>query len=210
MADSTVRDGRDILRFHLGVTEDWHEVPLRAEEGAEWANRLTTSLLPAGGPAAVSLEYQLSRVHANLSAMDLAGLTAAVWVPVPETGYVSSACGFRLSDLAEEDTPDRILADLEADRGREVDGSTFVEVDTWRGQVPVGSFVAARNLLAHPQEDEAESWIEERAVFAVFPTGANQAVQIFFSAESISAYWDIAAQTEAVVATLQVELQEIP
>jgi hypothetical protein len=208
VAGEPATDGRDILKYQFGLTPDWHEMPLRIDSDEAWATALAATLLPGGGPVAEGLQFQLAKVQANVSGMDIDGMTAAVWVPDPESGYVTSAIGFALAPRAEDETPERILLDFESDRGREMDGTTFIEVETWRGDIAAGPFVAVRNLLSHLEDDGAEGWIEERTIFAILPPGANQIVQVFFSAESIGSFWNMPAQTQQIVATLTVQLEQ--
>jgi hypothetical protein len=195
----------DVVQFEFDISNEWYELPLLPGTGEAWAHALAAQLLPNDARVAEMLEFQLARVQANVNTMDIPDLTAAVWIPSPGSGFVSSVMGFHLADLFDGDTPERYLEDFESDKGRE-DDSTWFEVETWRGDVPAGTFVAARNLISHPDDERIQSWIEERTIFAVFPPGVRQCVQVFFSAESIGSFWDMPAQTQAVVTTLRVQL----
>ncbi|GAA4160739.1 hypothetical protein GCM10022286_17220 [Gryllotalpicola daejeonensis] len=206
---------RDVESFDFGFERDWFAMPSEYGEGELWARDLVERLLPDAAPddvAARALRFQLARVHQNLAEMPVLDLTGVVWVPEPESGYAGAVAGFALSDLTSEDSPEAVVAAAEASRGQIINGSSYLEVEPWRGEIEgVGPFVGVRELLSHPDEDQpGTTGIEERAVYTVFPTGAAQAVQIFFSAESIASFQDIRKQTQPIVETLRVKLVGVP
>ncbi len=204
MSDALIPQSDDIVQFDFGFDEHWYQVPLTARGGV-WAKELVRSF-SIKRSAAKSLSYQLDKLQTNLSSNNGPGITCVVWIPQPESGYAACSMSFRLADLSESDSLEAVLADLEADKNRGDDNTDFLEVDTWRGQFDVGPFVAARNLIVHRNGQDPEGTVEERTVFAVFPDGARQMVQLVFTAESIGSFYDMPAETQAVSSTLRVDL----
>ena len=204
MSASPFARSQDIVTFDFGFDVGWYQVPLGGAVG-QWAKELTRSF-SLKRPTAKSLSYQLERLQINLSSINEPDVTCVVWIPHPESGYAACSMSFRLSDLGEADTPDVVLADLEADRARTTETSEFLEVDSWRGRFDAGEFVAARNLIVHRDRGNLEGSVEERTAFAVFPADARQMVQLVFTAESIGSFYDMPAETQAVASTLRVEL----
>jgi hypothetical protein len=206
-----VTEGRDVASFDFGFGPGWFEVPLEAESGETWAAELTGQLLPGASedePVAQSLRLQLAQVQHNASAMLVPDLTCAVWVPQPASGYARAVAGFALTDLDEDDSPDAVFAAAEAQPAVDDDGTSYLEVEPWRGRIDgVGPYVGVRELLSHPDEETpGETTLEERVVCTVFPDGSAQAVQLFLSAESIGSFWNITAQATELVETLRVTL----
>ena len=198
---------KDITRFDVGLDQTWHPVPLDDDGADNWAEELVASF-DLRGSAADLPWFQLARVRANLQEIGDPTVTSVVWIPLPESGYVSCVLSFTLSALEPTDTLDAVFADLEADRQRSTDEHQFLEVDVWRGILAAEPFVAARNLIINRSPGDLEGSVEERTVFAVIPDSARQMAQFVFSAESIGAFYDITSQSQAVVDTLQIELAD--
>jgi hypothetical protein len=159
-----------------------------------------------------TLGGQLTALQMRLAGIGNPRVSCAVWIPYPESGRASCALGFELTDigagLTSEQAAAQQLAEMQADEGRRFPGTEYLGVTTWEGEVPAGEFVAAHTFISRRDPGDAEATIEERTVFAVFPPGAAQFVQLVFSAEGVGAFVNMPRQTEEVVATLRIELEE--
>ena len=202
---------RDIVDLGLDADQSWYPVPLGGAETALWGETLAAELTPAGA-SRNTLGGQLKALQQRLAGIGNPRVSCAVWIPYPESGRASCALGFELSDLGPGLSADiaaaAYLADLQADEGRRYPGTEYLSVTTWQGEVPAGPFVAAHNLVSRRDLGDDAATIEERTVFAVFPPGAAQLVQLVFSAESVGAFVNMPRQTEEVVAALRIELEE--
>jgi hypothetical protein len=133
-------------------------------------------------------------------------LTAAIWVPYPETGRASAAVVFELTPVAALGSPEVFEEFLQSYTDREESGLNYYSVRTWRSTIAVGELVGSHNLIAHATDGPEGAVLEERAVVAVFPPGAAQAVQFIFSAESLGAFVNMPRETQEFVETLALTL----
>ncbi|POH68491.1 MULTISPECIES: hypothetical protein [Cryobacterium] len=200
---------RDIVDLSVDAEATWYPVPLDRSEQLLWGETLAAEVTGAGSSRR-TLGSQLEALQIRLIGSGNPRMSCAVWIPYPETGRASSALAFQLTDLpagTAEAAADSYLAELRADEGRRTPGIEYLSVTTWQGEVAAGPFVAAHNLIALRNPGDDEAVIEERTVFAVFPPGAAQMVQLVFSAESVGAFVNMPRQTEEVVAALRIELE---
>ncbi|WP_022882974.1 hypothetical protein [Gryllotalpicola ginsengisoli] len=199
-----VEQSKDIVAIGFATSAEWHEVPLDGS-ALDWPSALASQLgTPEDGRAA-ALREQLRILQENLlpAGAEL-DLTAAVWIPYPETGSVNAVMGFSLLPMVEglsvADAAEALARFEEQD-----DESMYLVVEQWQGTVDVGAFAASRQALVNPEPDDEQGWMEERVDFVVLPTGARQMVHVFFSTDNVIAFEDIAAQTTELVATMTVE-----
>jgi len=202
---------RDIVDLNVNPEPTWYPIPLGGVETALWGETLAAEVV-ADAVSRGTLGAQLTALQVRLAGIGNPRVSCAVWVPYPESGRASCALGFELTDigagLSTEAAAAAYLADLQADEGRRYPGTEYLSVTTWQGEVPAGPFVAAHNLVSRRDLGDDEATIEERTVFAVFPPGAAQLVQLVFSAESVGAFLNMPRQTEEVAAALRIELEE--
>jgi hypothetical protein len=204
MTSELLPRSNDVDRFDFGFDEHWFQIPLSAPGGG-WAKTLVRSF-SLKRSISKSLISQLEKLQANLGATFEPRVTCVVWIPQPESGRAACSLSFQLSDLAESDSPDTVLADFKADKNHGDTTTDFLEVDPWRGEFDVGQFVAARRLILHRNAQDPEGTVEEQTVFVVFPSGARQMVQLVFTAASAGSFNDMSAETQAVASTLRVDL----
>jgi len=202
---------RDVVDLSVNPEPTWYPIPLGGAETALWGETLAAEVV-TDALSRRTLGTQLTALQVRLAGIGNPRVSCAVWIPYPESGRASCALGFELTDitagLTSEEAAAQQLAEMQADEGRRSPGTEYLGVTTWEGEVPAGPFVAAHNFIARRDPGDAEATIEERTVFAVFPPGAAQFVQLVFSAEGVGAFVNMPRQTEEVVATLRVELEE--
>ncbi|MET4703591.1 hypothetical protein [Frigoribacterium sp. UYMn621] len=196
---------RDIVDFRVGLSEGWYPLPLSSTSSAEWSIELAAELVidpEVRGRLAGELDFARTR----LSSMNNPRLTAAIWVPYPETGRASAAVVFELTPVAALGSPEVFEEFLQSYTDREESGLNYYSVRTWRSTIAVGELVGSHNLIAHATDGPEGAVLEERAVVAVFPPGAAQAVQFIFSAESLGAFVNMPRETQEFVETLALTL----
>ncbi len=195
---------RGIGDFAVGLTPEWHAMPL-AGDGAAWSSELAGSLTD-DETARASLAAELALAHDRIAGLEDRLMTAAVWVPYPETGRAGAAMVFELTPRSLAGDPDafeRFLADAAS---RNEGEQNYYSVQTWRSEVPAGELVGSYNLIAHETGDENGAVLEERTVIGVFPPGSSDFVQFVFSAENLGIFTNMVQQTQDVAATLEVQL----
>jgi hypothetical protein len=211
MTARTPFSARDIVDLSVNADQTWYPVPLGGVEDALWGETLAAEVTTDATDRR-TLGTQLDILRVRLAGIGNPRMSCAVWIPFPASGRASGALAFELTDITPgvtaEDAAAKYLADLQSDEGRRFPGTEYLSASTWTGEVPAGPFVAAHNLIARRDPGDEEATIEERTVFAVFPPGAAQLVQLVFSAEGVGAFLNMPRQTEEVVAALSIELEE--
>lgn len=183
-----------IVDYTLSVGSDWHELPAAGTDPYGWARRIVDEA-NVQDPAAELLEARLRSLAEVVGAQVGDGATAAVWVPVPESGYAAA-----LMSITVWNRGDGGYTDREAFLAQPVDDAIYGTA--WDGELPAGPFAARHVVRLRPREDGEEHDVVEMTEFVVFPEDAAQFVQILFSAESVTAFDDMPAQTEDVARTL--------
>ncbi|MFC5928121.1 hypothetical protein D6T64_10460 [Cryobacterium melibiosiphilum] len=196
----------DIVAFDIDLPEGWYPMPLRAEPSADawpadFAERLASE--PAAG---ARLREQLAALQLRLRSMGDPYLTAAVYIPAPESGQASCVLGFKALPLTEVGSPNEFQASLENDAAVQLPGRRVRDVLAWAGDTALGPLVGANNLIEHRNPGDAEGAIEERTIFGLYPVGAAQMVQFIFSTHDLAAFENMSQQTQDLVQTLQVTL----
>jgi hypothetical protein len=200
------RNNRTIADYDIGLTDDWHQVDLDPETSASWPGSLAARL--ASEEAATrGLAARLAAVQETMRGMEAPQLTAAVWVPKPDSGDIASILAFGLVELVAGQDPALYRVALAADEGRSEDGVDFLDVRTWEARIDAGICVGAYNKIAHARPG-TPTVVEERTVFGVFPPRSKQMIECIFIAQSSSSYDDIVEQTQAVVGTVTVVLEK--
>lgn len=181
-------------------------MPLASTASSEWSHELAMRLV-IDSEVQHRLAGELDFARSRLSSMNNPRLTAAVWVPYPETGRASAAVVFELTPVAELGSPETYEGFLESYTDREESGLNYYSVRTWRSTTAVGELIGSHNLIAHATEGPEGAVLEERVVIAVYPPGAAQAVQFIFSAESLGAFVNMPRETQEFVETLSLTLE---
>ncbi|MDL9978209.1 hypothetical protein [Microbacterium candidum] len=185
---------KQIVDYTLSVGTDWHELPAEGTDPYGWARQIVVDA-NVEDPAAELLEARLRSLAEVVGAQIGDGGTAAVWVPVPESGYAAALMSITVWNVGDGGYVDRAAFLAES-----VDDAVYGTV--WEGELPAGPFAARHAVRLRPREDGDEHDVVEMTEFVVFPDDAAQFVQIVFSAENITAFEDMPGQTEAVARTL--------
>lgn len=192
-----------IASFSIALPDDWHVVPARTDDPSAWAASVLGDLVDGGAQPAddgALLTRQLADVAASAAEAG-PGTRAAALIRDDEPGLVSAMLA-----LVVRDAPDAagflraLVAELE-------DDPTVVNVAPVKGIAPAGQVVGAQVLSAQAEStDPASGMLEERAVLAVFPRGARQAVVATLITAGLGVVDDAARETHALLGGLTVEL----
>ncbi|MFU8945976.1 hypothetical protein ACLRGF_04500 [Mycetocola zhadangensis] len=192
----------EIVAVTLNLPDDWYDVDLDADDAAEWIGSL-------------SLTYDDSvdtaRFAGMLASLREALLTddvdvAAIHLDSPNRGNIGAVVTLEVLERGADDTPESFLAFAESQRdlrSAELDISAF---QSWTAEHPFGDLVAF-TCLALVTAADGESILEERAVYTLFPTSTAQIVQITFRTARLGVFEDIAGETAAMVANMELELE---
>ncbi|HWU47595.1 MAG TPA: hypothetical protein VN133_12630 [Humibacter sp.] len=193
-----------IIGFSVVLDDEWHPVPMTPGDGEPWASRLTAES-GVEQPAAQTLVGELVRLQRNFAALITDACSAFVWVPAPASGYCGGSfvgMNWPLGDDGFEDAESFIARFAQ---GGFIDpGDTVLDQRVWSGEFDAGPFAAVHRVSSVPSGDD--EMVLESVEFAVFPPGADEFIHLAFAAESIAAFDDMPAQTQAIAQTLQVTL----
>jgi hypothetical protein len=190
-----------VTGISLAVTDSWRVVPTSAGDGEPWADALVTEW-SVEGIAAASLREQLVRLQLTLSSRVGPDVTSLVWVPVPASGYCAAGLVAMNWPLGDSGIADPASALELFGAGAFIDdGDTVLDQRLWSGEVAAGPFAAVHRVRSTPSDDSEA--VMESVDFLVFPAGSSEFVHLAFTAESIMAFDDMPAQTQALIETLE-------
>lgn len=190
-----------ITGISLVVSDSWRVVPMSAGEGETWAETLIAEW-GVEGIAADSLREQLVRLQLTLSSRVGPDVTSLVWVPLPASGYCAAGLVAMNWPLGDSGIVDAASALELFGAGAFIDeGDTVLDQRLWAGDVAAGPLAAVHRVRSTASGD-TES-VMESVDFLVFPEGSSEFVHLAFTAESIMAFDDMPAQTQAIVETLE-------
>ncbi|MGN7797911.1 hypothetical protein [Leifsonia sp. 22587] len=199
---------QDIVDIAFDAPEGWYDVELLSEHGSEdWPERLIASL--DAGALAGELAERLRALQQLLHAEDPTGATRArVYLPVPAAGVLTAFQTWELLQLEVDDSPESYLAAVDAEGGHREPGYEIVGYRSWRTPHPTGELVGFTHLTAIADEDAGDALLEQRVVFALFPVGSAQAVQLAFRSAFVGGFADMVEDTQAIADSLRVTLGE--
>jgi hypothetical protein len=199
---------RDIIDISFEAPEGWYDVePLAEDPRGEWPERLAGSF---GDPRLQqNLAPALQTLQQVLHAEDPSGATRArVFIPFPSEGVITAYQTYELLQLEGDDSPETYLAATDAQAHHREPGYEIRGYRSWRTAHPVGELVGFTHLTALEDDEEGDALLEQRVVFALFPVGAAQAVQLVFRSAFIGGFDDMVADTQEIADSLRVTLGE--
>jgi hypothetical protein len=205
--NATALGGQDIVDIAIGTFEGWHPVALASDFGAAtWADELVAELKVDS--EASDLADGLRGIQAALHELhpdDAIG--AQVFLPAPEMGVINALMTYERILLETDDTPESFLAETASHANDRVPGYEVRGYEEWRAPHPVGELVGFTHLAAITQPGEDQATLEQRVVFAIFPPGAGQMVQVVFRSVFLGAFGNMVEETSAIVDTLRIKLE---
>jgi hypothetical protein len=204
--NATALGGQDIVDIAIGTFEGWHPVTLVGDFGADsWADALVAELGIAENTEMADGLRGIQQALHELHPGDDVG--AQVYLPAPEMGVINALMTYERILLETDDTPESFLAETDAHAGDRAPGYEIRGYESWRAPHPVGELVGFTHLTAITLPDEDTATLEQRVVFAIFPPGAGQMVQVVFRSVFLGAFGNMVEETSAIVDTLRVKME---
>ena len=137
---------------------------------------------------------------------DYPGMLAAVWVQTGEEAHIKCALVWRVTDLADGQTPQNYQSELDEDEGASRPGTHYNLVKSWMVAIDAGIAVGAYNLITYTDPGEVLGRTEARTVIAVFVPKASQIIEFIFTTQDLT--FDLVDMSMGSVATVTVELEK--
>ena len=137
------------------------------------------------------------------------GLTSAAVLVRTEGGLrVGALVVHAVRDLDEGDTPESYEQFARQALAAGQPGQQNLAVQSWQLECAAGPAVGVVHVLSAREPGEADAWVEERAVYAVFVEGTRQLVQFTFTTADFGTFEDMPSETWSIASTVSVELKE--
>jgi hypothetical protein len=200
-------DPQDVIDFAIEFPAGWHDMPpASSASAAGWAGALSGSfgLDPSSAEGLAGL---LRAVQALVVENDPADATDAhVYIPFPETAIVNGYLTVQLIWMEPDDTPESYLAEVDSHADDREPGYEIRGFQSWRAPHHEGELVGFTHLTALSDPDDTEALLEQRTVFAIFPIGSRQLVQLAFRSAFIGGFADMVTETQSIADSLRVSL----
>ena len=202
-----------IAAYDIKVPLDFFPIPLAGDDeidSARWARGVVDEVLD--GLDAPSEEGDIVEHLVELRRRLLAGqnaqLTAAVSIR-PE-GVLTVGClltteQFGMDADDDADTFEQMLT--EGVRQLRPGARTRV-AETWRSDAEVGEIVGLFHRIDFIELGDEEGTLEQRTVLGVFPPRSRDMIRFIFTVADFATFSDMKADTQAIVETVEVTLQE--
>lgn len=206
-----------IRDFSVSIPEGFYPMLLDDEVASEdWARdvvaRAEADLGSADHEGAV--EAELAELRLRLLAQLNPYLTAAVYLRPEHFLSVGAVMTFQVAEVeADQDAAWFLREARELAGDPDSDGTTIL-FDGWEHVIPSGRLAGIHQVVeylddpAEPGDAPEEGWVEARTVFGVFPPGADEMVHFTFTTADLNAFGDMPAETESIVASLSIELEQ--
>lgn len=141
--------------------------------------------------------------------LDNDGLTSAAVLVRTEGGLrVGALLVHAVRDLEDGDTPESYEQFARQALASGQPGQQSLAVQSWQLECSAGPAVGVVHVLSAREPGEADAWVEERAIYAVFVEGTRQLVQFTFTTADFGTFEDMPSETWSIASTLTVELKE--
>ncbi|GGE82028.1 hypothetical protein [Mycetocola zhadangensis] len=194
--------GSHITGVSLTLPENWFDVDLESADSSEWIAGLDIEYTDSADVDRVSSALDSIRSKFIADGVDV----AAIMLPEPNGGFIAAAMVLRVLELDPDDNPETYLEFAESHRTLSSTEFAVSRFTSWRGTHPNGELIGFSHLALLTQEGQDHGELEERAVFAIFPPGAEEMVQITFRTARPDAFTDMAAETALIVDAVELEL----
>lgn len=191
-----------ITGVSLTLPENWFDVDLESADSSEWIASLNLEYADTADVDRFSTALDSIRSKFIADGVDV----AAIMLPEPNNGIIAAAMVLRVLELDPDDNPETYLAFAESHRSLSTPEFTVNRFSSWRGTHNNGELIGFSHLALLTEEGQTEGSLEERAVFAIFPPGAEEMVQVTFRTARLGAFDDMAAETGVIVDALELEL----
>ena len=194
--------GAHITGISVTLPEFWVDVDLDASDSSEWIAGLDLEYTDAADVPRFTGALDSIRSKFVADGVDV----AAILLPEPNNGIIAAAMVARVLELEPDDTPESYLAFAESHRTLRTPQFTVNRFSSWRSTHSGGELIGFSHLALLTAEGDTEGSLEERAVFAIFPPGAQEMVQVTFRTARLGAFSDMAEETGAIVDAMELEV----
>lgn len=203
-------------RFHhladwnFSVPVEFFEVPIDDSNGTAWArSTVGQALAQAVDPGdRGTIVEQLVEVRRRLISEGDPFLSA--WVSIRTeieltVGCVVTAEQFRMDP---DDGPEPFAAMLKDGVTRLSPGKHTRDARFWRTDIPAGKLVGMFHRFDVREIGADTADVEQRTMFGVFPDDSSDMVRFTFTVADLLTFDDMVADTQAIVSTMTVRLEE--
>lgn len=199
----------EILDLRIQISDGFHPVRLDEDiDSSVWARRVVaevtaeTGAVDREGSFAGELEELRIRLLAQLNPY----LTAAVYIRPDEFMSLGLLLTFQVVEMEPEQGPDWYEETARALTEQNAPDAFTLNFDTWQGDLPAGRFVGAHQVTEYSALGEESGWVEARTMFGVFPPNSTEMVQFTFTTADLATFGDMRAETQLIVASLELDL----
>lgn len=189
-----------ITGVSIHLPENWFDVDLDAPDAAQWIAGLDLEYTETADQAGFAGALDSIRSKFVADGVDV----AALLLPEPNGGVIGAALVLQVLELEPDDTPGSYLEFVGSQRELSTPEFTVSDFQSWRGAHPSGELIGFSHRALLGAGTEAS--LEERAVFAVFPPGAEEMVKITFRTARPGIFADMAGETGSIVDAMDLEL----
>ena len=202
----------EILDLRIQISSGFYPVLLNEEVGsAEWARDVVA--LVASETSAVdhedSLVTELEDLRIRLLSQLNPYLTAAVSVRPEKIMSLGALLTFEIVDTEPGQGPDWYEEHAKTLVAQPSPEAFTISMNTWRAEITAGDLVGVHQVVEYRQQDDDAGWVEARTVFGVFPPHAAEMVQFTFTTADLNTFGDMRVETQAIVASLELELGQV-
>ncbi|MFM9919050.1 hypothetical protein [Lacisediminihabitans sp. H27-G8] len=163
----------------------------------------------AESPGAIGdIVDQLAELRRRLLSEDNSWLTALVSLR-PEL-EITIGCLMQVQQfpLDDDDSPDTFEVMLKDGTASPARGTRTRVAETWRTEAMIGEVVGLFHRFDLRELGDEEGRLEQRTIFGVFPPKSSDMVRFIFTVSDLAAFDDMPKDTQAIVETLRVTLEE--
>ncbi len=203
----------EIVAFDFDVPPAFYPVPLHGDQEIDsvtWARSVIDDVVSgAESPGAIGdIVDQLAELRRRLLSEDNPWLTALVSLR-PEL-EITIGCLVQVQQfpLDDDDSPDTFEVMLKDGTASPARGTRTRVAETWRTEAMIGEVVGLFHRFDLRELGDEEGRLEQRTIFGVFPPKSSDMVRFIFTVSDLAAFDDMPKDTQAIVETLRVTLEE--
>lgn len=204
-----------VASWSVELPPGWFEVPLddlSTAEEQEWARTVVDTVREAAAEPGdgAALPAQLREVRADLLRRRDPWTRAALSVRPEEELTIGCVLIGSQASLEPDDDADAFTAMLEEGFRHPDRGIRTVRWETWRDRVGEATVVGSFQRYAARGLGDLDGAVLDRTLFGVFPDGSDEMIRLEFTVSDLAAFDDIAGDTAAIVATIDIRREDLP
>ena len=206
-----------VAAYDIKVPLNFFAIPLLGDDeidSGRWARDVVDAVVdgldaPTGEFATDEGDIieQLVELRRRLLAGQNAQLTAAVSIRPEDVMTIGCLLTTEQFSMDADDGPDTFEQMLTEGVRQLRPGARTRVAETWRASTEVGEIVGLFHRIDFIELGEKEGTLEQRTIFGVFPPRSRDMIRFIFTVADFGTFGDMAADTQAIVETLEVTLQ---